>query len=190
MIERSLYSHYWMANVISYATRLNERSQASVRQIMQNARILSIWEETGFDVAIHIRHGDKGGEMPLVDNVHYARTLDFLRDFLPPNPKVFLATDDDTSVTFFQKRPDLQLFVIQHNSSDSAFHMAQVILADIWASVRSTYTIGTFDSNVDRWIRELQDVAGGRASSIFFEVGNQPCFSAVHCKIMNATFAI
>jgi hypothetical protein len=153
---------------------------------MRDSNVLSTWETTGFDIAIHIRHGDKIKEMNLIDDIHYSNVLDLVLSLCPENPTVFLASDDSQSYEFFRRRKDIRLFEIKNTFPDEQTYRAGLyVLADLQASMRSRFTIGTWGSNFDRWLRGLMDVVAERASSPFFEVGVQPCFSSAHCRRLN-----
>jgi hypothetical protein len=178
-----------MAHAISYFTRLNTRTESAVKKIMADAGVLKTWEKTGFDVAIHIRHGDKCSEMMLVDDPHYASTLNVIRKFHKGNLSVFLASDDPQSFKFFESQTGIQLYAIRtpwHGSYN--YQTALFYLADLWAGLNATFTIGTWKSNYDRWLRSLMDVVFGHASVPFLEVGNMTCFSAAHCKRLHRPF--
>jgi hypothetical protein len=185
LVEPSAYYHYWTAHAVSYVTRLNARTKTLMRDIMGSAGVLQPWETTGFDAAIHIRRGDKEREMELVNNSQYADVLDALRPILPPNPAVFLATEDLSALQFFRTQGGIRLFAIPYQSQYANYRSALFYLADLWACVKSKYVIGTWASNFDRWVMELKGVAAERASDVFFEAGRQPCFSAVHCLELN-----
>jgi hypothetical protein len=188
-IDPSAYDHYWTAHAIHYFTRLNNRTDTAVRRIMASAGVLKIWEETGFTVAIHIRHGDKRIEMTLIEDFHYATVLDLVRKLHTGNLSVFLASDDPESFKYLAERTGIRMYGIQTPYPEKDHYQAGLFyIADIYTAMRAKFTIGTWDSNYDRWLRELMDVAAGRASAPFFEVGKMPCFSAAHCQMLCRPF--
>jgi hypothetical protein len=148
---------------------------------MQEAGVLSIWQSAGFDVGIHVRHGDKHIEMPLIKDAHYMNVVNLLRRIEGRNLTVFLASGDDESIGFFRRQEGIQLYAIGRTGSD-AYLNTLYYLSNLWALTRSKYVIGTYSSNVDRWLRSLMNIATNHSSSIFFEVGYRECLSARHCQ--------
>jgi hypothetical protein len=186
IVEPTSYYYYWTAHAWAYMTRLNNRTEVLVRQIMNKSGILPIWETTGFDVAIHVRHGDKRREMALVGNEHYTNVLNLVQKLQPGNLTVFLASDDPQSFEFFARRKDIKLFAIRTPYLDELHYKSGLyVLADVWASMRTKFMIGTWTSNFDNWVKTLIDVVAGHASVPFFEVGQRPCFSSAHCKSLH-----
>jgi hypothetical protein len=189
IVEPTAYYHYWMAHSICYFTRLNNRTEIAVKQIMADAGVLKTWEETGFDVAMHIRHGDKGSDMVLIDDPDYASILDLIRKLHKDNLTVFLASDDPRSFQFFANQTGIQLYGIRTPwPGEYHYRSGLFYLADVWAAINAAFTIGTWKSHYDRWLRSLMDVAFGHSSVPFFEVGKMSCFSATHCKKLHRPF--
>jgi hypothetical protein len=183
LIDPTAYSHYWLMHAISYFTRLNNRTEIAVKQIMADAGVFKTWEKIGFDVALHIRHGDKRKEMILIDDSHYVNVLNLIRKFSKGNLTVFLASDDPRSFRFLSEQTGITMYGIRTPYPTNYHYQAGLFyLADLWTAMNATFTIGTWRSNYDRWLRALMDVAVGRASVPFFEVGKMPCFSAAHCR--------
>jgi hypothetical protein len=180
-VDPLAYARYWTDHSMAYLTRLNSRMEGWIEQRMRDTGVLSTWQTTGFDVGIHIRHGDKGLEMPLINDNHYMEVVKLLRKIEHRNLTVFLASGDDSSIKFFQNQTGIQLYVIPKTAPGQYLNTVYY-LSNLWALTRSKYVVGTYSSNVDRWLRALMNVAANHSSSIFFEVGYRPCFSARHCR--------
>jgi hypothetical protein len=183
LIDPTAYSHYWLVHAIAYFTRVNNRTDNAVKQIVPDSDVLKTWEKIGFDVAIHIRHGDKRKEMLLIDESHYAKVLNLIRKFYEADLTVFLASDDPRSFKFLAEQKGIKLHRIRTPyPSNYDYRAGLFYLADIWTAVKATFIIGTWKSNYDRWVRALMDVAVGRASGPSLEVGKMSYFSAAHCQ--------
>jgi hypothetical protein len=181
IVDPAFYKFFWGEYAMAFFTRPNSRTIGHMERLFRNAGFFDLWNTTGFDIAVHIRHGDKAREMQEVPTVHYANVVRLVRRLVGRNVSVFLATDDPSAVAFFQRLDGIEFYTIERPLGGAYFSMVYY-LADIWASAKSTYTIGTDLSNVDRWIRALIDVGVGRASNVFFEVTNRSCISTVHCR--------
>jgi hypothetical protein len=102
-VDPSAYARYWTDHSMAYLTRLNSRMEGLIEQRMRETGVLSIWNTKGFDVGIHIRHGDKNSEMPLVKDIHDMNGVKLLRKIEHRNLSVFLAFGDRQSIEFFRK---------------------------------------------------------------------------------------
>jgi hypothetical protein len=188
-VEPQAYARYWIDHAVSYLTRLNRDTIHMIEERMRGTAVLSTWETRGFDVTVHIRHGDKYREMPLVEDRHYMNVVEMLRQLEGRNLSVFLATDDPISVSFFRNQSGVQLYDIPRMGY-SNFMESIYYLSNLWALTRCKFTVGTYSSNVDRWLRGLMNVVSNTSSSLFFEVGWRPCLSVTHCRAAGLPYPV
>jgi hypothetical protein len=185
VVDPQAFLRYWWDHALAYCTRLNLKTRALIDEQME--AIGDHWNTGGFDVAIHIRHGDKASEMELVDDINYLRVVELLRKLEGRNLTVYLATDDPASFEFFQRQTGIAVFG-SRSTSHELFDRSINYLRDIVAPSRAKYQIGTYGSNGDRWMKALATVNGQRSSNLFFEVGYARCLSVAHCRAVNLPF--
>ena len=143
-----------------------------------------------FDVSVHVRHGDKWDEMTLVDDHHYVNVVRLIRKILGRDVSVFLLTDDEFTVEAFHRVEGIQLFHLKYPYREYNYQetfrtlgtkAVLYALADIWIACHARRHVGTFQSNVDRAIVEVNAVQFAMASELYFEI-ERPCVSAAHCR--------
>jgi hypothetical protein len=188
---------HWTAQVVGYVFRLNAWAQSDIQTKMKQAGIpASRLRPNGFDVAVHIRHGDKRHEMTLVSNGEFVRALRVVEKVIARRLSVFLLTDDDISVRTFRALPGIDLYYLRYpyrgaNNYEalSRFGTKAVMyaLADVWISCHAAWQIGTWMSHIDRMILEMKSVVFGRTSDLSIEM-ERPCLSVAHCHSLNSSF--
>jgi hypothetical protein len=182
---------HWFAQCFSYIFQPNEWMIGQIFKKMDEAHVpRSKLSAGGFDVAVHIRHGDKWDEMTLIDDSHYVNVLMLIKKMLNRSISVFLMTDDEDSVTHFHQIPGIDVWHLnypyrQYNSQEELRTLGTkavlYVIADIWIACHANMHIGTFQSNVDRAIIELKGTSFPAASMLSFEM-ERKCVSAAHCR--------
>jgi hypothetical protein len=104
---------FWKAQVMTYQSRLNNRTRDFIRQGLIDSGIpAELWRPGGFDIGIQIRHSDQD-EWRQVSDAEYRDVLMIAKKILGRDPIVFLATDDPTSVTYFQSLPGMKVYAFK-----------------------------------------------------------------------------
>ncbi|HAV11940.1 MAG TPA: hypothetical protein DCX06_00380 [Opitutae bacterium] len=112
-------------------------------------------------VTLHIREGDKYREAVLPNYNKYKATADaYLKKH--PNAKIFLASDSDTAINYFQQRygPRLITSTATRSSGRKGVHrmrndgtkIGNEIVFDAECLSRGTHFIGLDESNVFQWV--------------------------------------
>jgi hypothetical protein len=196
-IDPRAYSWHWMAQVLGYVFRLNDWAMSEIRKYAATAGIdEKQLRSRAFDISVHIRHGDKGSEMVLIDDEEYVKAVKMIQSMLNRRVSVFLLTDDVRSLRKFKFVWGIDLYYLKYpyrifNAHEKlrAFGAKAAIyaLADVWIACHANWHIGTWMSHIDRMILELKAVSFGMASVPVLEL-EQNCVSAAHCHALNYTF--
>jgi hypothetical protein len=196
-IDPRAYPWHWVAQVLGYVFRLNEWAMSEVINYATEAKIpQSLLRPGGFDIAVHIRHGDKYEEMTLIHDDEYIRTVKMVKRMLNRNVSVFLLTDDTNSVRSFEGVSGIQLYYLHYpyreynryeTLRDFGAKAAMYALADVWIAAHANWQIGTWMSGIDRMILELKAVSFGLASKPMLEL-ERSCVSATHCHALHYDF--
>jgi hypothetical protein len=196
-VDPGAYAWHWTAQVIGYVFRLNAWAISEITSKMDEAHL----DHTGlkpasFDIAVHIRHGDKHYEMNLVPDQSYLLTVKLIEKLLGRKVSVFLLTDDERSVRSFEAVEGIKLSYLRCPYRHARDHgilrgygtkAVMYALSDILIACHATWQIGTWASHVDRLILELKSVQFGKASELSLEL-ERCCYSAAHCQSVGHSF--
>jgi hypothetical protein len=201
MLQDSMIAHdpyafawFWKAQLVGYQCRLNNRTRDFIRRAMSDSEIpVELWRPNGFDIAMHVRHSDLR-ESRLVNDSEYASVLSLARRLIGRDPIVFLATDDENSLQFFQSLPGMKVYAFrgierEKWKDDISRGRAGDIstlwaLADIEMIAQASIVVGSHLSNLVRVAMELGATRYGLASRLFMEVGELECVSMAHCDYL------
>jgi hypothetical protein len=186
------FSWFWKAQVMGYLCRTKERVRQFIEQAFRDSDIpLELYRPNGIDVGVHVRHSDRV-EPRSTSNEEYAAMVYTARKLLGRNPTVFLATDDQGSVTYFKSLPGMTVYTFNGPNrnkwkDDESRNQAGDISslwawADVEAMAQCNILIGGFLSNFMRVPMELRATRYGLASNLFMEAGELPCVSMSHCE--------
>jgi hypothetical protein len=184
---------FWKAQVVSFQCRLNNRSRTWIEDQMTRSGIpLEMFRPGGFDVSIHIRHTD--AEWRKISNEEYASVLSMVRRIFDRDLNVFLASDDPHALSFFKNLSGIRVYHLQGAARDEwqndtgrmkSGGLARLFaLADFMLMAQANVVIGTFLSNVIRFVMELRGAQLGMASNLLLEVGQVDCVSMTHCEYL------
>jgi hypothetical protein len=198
VIHPAAYCWYWKAMVIQYLCRMNPRMLQSLTQFIREAGLpFKSYEETHFDISIHVRGGDKQKEAKPAPARYYIRTVDTIRKMLGRRVSVFLCTDQQHVVEEMRRAEGIDLYVLNdpHRDYNSWLLLRRFgdrvglyTVADVMCAVKSDYLLGTWSSNFERLITELRSTTFKLASKPFVEVGRASCISTAHCELLGKHF--
>jgi hypothetical protein len=128
--------------------------------------------------------------MTTSDGIHYIQICALIHKLLGRRISVFLLTGDPGTVTSFRNIPWMDTYWLHSpypiHPRDSAAALRYI--SNLRFAVLSTFYIGTFQSNVDRLLLEIQAVSYNGPAHLFLEAGQNRCFSAAHCKMMGSHY--
>jgi hypothetical protein len=167
--------YWWRAQSAAYLLRLNARTSNHLTQqrkwLAEHGVIPMPLPPNTF--SCHVRHSNKGIEMPLLDFATYGeavrRTADAQRIL---NPYVFVSTEDPKVVDDARMTFGARALVVPYNRTNPSSleaHMAGGAnetlhgLLNLWISLESTYFIGQHGSNWNRLIDELRRIWPGES---------------------------
>ena len=141
-----------------------------------------------YDISLHIRHGDKGSEMKLIDADVYKEAIKILTSLgMKKNYTVYVNADDQESVDIIHTLP---YDVASFNQSRSNYGYNENIkkklsglesFANLYNQIRADHCVGTIGSNWNRLIYELKSTVGMKSDGFILEVGDTNCMSVSHC---------
>ena len=165
--------YWWRAQAAAYLLRLNVRTSNELtlrrRWLAEHAIVPLPLPANTF--SCHVRHSDKGREMPLFDFVTYANAVHRQADaHRILNPHVFVSTEDPKVVDDARMTFGTRALVVPYertNPPTLTAHMAGGAnetlhgLLNLWISLEATYFVGQLGSNWNRLVDELRRVWPG-----------------------------
>ncbi len=183
---------YWRVQGVTFITRLNERTVNWIQKYeKENCKEC----KNEYDISLHIRHGDKGSEMKLIDADVYKEAIKILTSLgMKKNYTVYVNADDQESVDIIHTLP---YDVASFNQSRSNYGYNENIkkklsglesFANLYNQIRADHCVGTIGSNWNRLIYALKDTVGMKSDGYLLDIGFDRCLSFSHCKINNKLF--
>jgi hypothetical protein len=138
--------------------------------------------------------------MRLVPTDHYIQMVKWVQRLLQKNISVFVATDDQRAIRMFRsfaEESGIELFILKYPYRTESYYprlakrgvaAAVYAIADVYLCAMGNWFMGTFQSNIDRWIMEVRSAQLGLASHPYFEVGGEPCVTTAQCMLINRRF--
>ena len=166
---------YWFIQASAFITRLNERTVNWIREYeKQHCKECKI----EYDISTHIRHGDKGSEMKLIDVDVYKEAIKIITSLgMKKNYTVYVNADDQESVDAIHSLPyDVASFnQSRHNygvsQNKNVKNVGLISFANLYNQIRADHSVGTIRSNWNRLIYELKLTVGMKSDGFILEVG-------------------
>ncbi|OHS98899.1 hypothetical protein TRFO_34767 [Tritrichomonas foetus] len=187
-----VYLFYSTSQILAYLLRPNQRLLKWMDDFVLNNSLNIDTHYNKIDVAMHIRHGDKGSEMKLVPTMDYVKALKVIQKIEKrKNLTVYVTTEDHNAVKELKdKVKDATIvFYDQHrenggynNFKRNGEYITLVTMMNLREVLRAKYYIGTERSCWGYMAYMLRQTAGFHFSDQFFEVGQQKCISVCHCR--------
>ena len=166
---------YWRIQGATFITRLNERTVNWIREYeKENCKGC----KNEYDISTHIRHGDKGSEMKLIDADVYKEAIKIITSLgMKKNYTVYVNADDQESVDVIHTLPyDVASFnqsrhnygVIQNKDEKN---VGLISFANLYNQIRADHSVGTIHSNWCQLIYELKLTVGMKSDGFILEVG-------------------
>ena len=143
-----------------------------------------------YDISSHIRHGDKGSEMKLIDADVYKEAIKIITSLgMKKNYTIFVNGDDQESVDAIHS---LSYDVASFNQGRYNYGVSQnknvknvglISFANLYNQIRADHSVGTIGSNWNRLIYELKSTVGMKSDGFILEVGREGCISYAHCLL-------
>lgn len=193
-IPKDLAYYYWRLCATSYFYRENKLAKQWVDELEEDYLINPV---DHYDVSIHLRHGEKSSEMKLVDGAECMGIIKIIKKLLNKDRlNIFVSSEDRSVIDWFLRNTNESItyfnFQLENFFPEQYTSLASVLvpqmLANMKHSIFATYVIGTIGSNWNRLLLELRYTNAGYANNYFFEVGNHPCVSLVHCNFLKKQF--
>ncbi|KAK8840271.1 hypothetical protein M9Y10_030825 [Tritrichomonas musculus] len=193
-IPEDLSYFYWRLCSTAYLYRVNEVARKWVKEIEEDFLVNPV---DNYDVSVHVRRGDKGAEMTLVDGNDCMVALKMIKKILNKDRlNVFLSSEDQNIIDWFLHQTNESItyfdFQLDNLGFEESMTLGSVLvpqmLANIKHSLFSTFVIGTIGSNWNRLLLELRMTTAGYANNYFFEIGDHECVSLEHCKFKEMNF--
>ncbi|OHT04002.1 hypothetical protein TRFO_28603 [Tritrichomonas foetus] len=192
-VPKKYYHLYWDIYSSLYIMRFNKKTTDWMKEYRSKALVNPL---DCYDISIHVRHGDKHYEMPLINDANYLAPIKIIQRLLGREPTIFLSTEDHRTINFFLKHNNsYKISYYNYERANEGFIQLESRGSDIslisWANfVESTHCafhIGTYGSNWNRLIFEIQ--RGEHALNLesnkcvnnnlhwlpYFEVGDWAC---------------
>ncbi len=177
---------YWRIQGATFVTRLNERTVNWIREYEKESCKDC---KNEYDISTHIRHGDKGSEMRLIDADVYKEAIKIITSLgMKKNYTVYVNADDQESVDVIHSLPyDIASFNqsrhnFGYNENKLEKHVGLISFANLYNQVRADHIVGTIGSNWVRLIYELKSTVGMKSDGFILEVGRVLCISSSHCS--------
>jgi len=187
--------YMWRAQSVAFLARLNDAALEQIRGWRFRSGPVhphSAPFPPGV-ISAHIRHGDKGTEMPLIPTEKYFEAAEQLRWSHPSflQRKIFVSTDDPNAIEWIRKNrtsPFLQWEVWWNNLERKAttkffWHLEGLVtprgqlcrrhLLELLMALECDAWIGTRSSNWNRLIDELRCIWVPKCSHPYLEVGRK-----------------
>lgn len=187
---KSLYYFYWRIQAAYFMVHFNNITKRLIDDFRKKHLINP---KSQYDVSLHIRHGDKHREMPLIKTDFYLYPLEILFKLFNRRLSVFISSDDQSAVNFFdsidKKKFDISYFDFQRQKNgynlkrlSNGFNNSIQSFSNLIESINSHYLIGTLQSNWNRLILELRLQYQPEMELPYFEVGGIRCVTPIQCK--------
>ncbi len=166
---------YWTIQAEAFITRLNERTVNWIREYeKENCKGC----KNEYDISSHIRHGDKGSEMKLIDADVYKEAIKIITSLgMKKNYTIYVNADDQESVDAIHS---LSCDVASFNQGRYNYGVSQnknvknvglISFANLYNQIRADHSVGTIGSNWNRLIYELKLTVGMKSDGFILEVG-------------------
>lgn len=154
-LPRKLARRLWM---------LNEETRTGMREVLRQAGVL----EGGEYVGVHVRRGDKRKETPNIPIEKYAEAVRMLSGWDEP---VFMSSDDGAAVTELRALlPGRRVLAVSGSSARTGHDQVEMnrrylkrnygrvveLLAEVEALAEARVFVGTFSSNLGRFVHVLR----------------------------------
>ncbi|OHT15390.1 hypothetical protein TRFO_14146 [Tritrichomonas foetus] len=187
---------YTTAQIYTYLMRPNKRLLKWMDDYVKNDSLHTDTRYNKIDVAMHVRHGDKGSEMKLVPTMDYVKALRIIQRIENrKNLTVYVTSEDHNAIKDLKEKvKDCTILYYNQKRANGGFkqfrndgeYLTLVTMMNLREAIRSKYYIGTEKSNWGYMVHLLRQTAGFHFSDLFFEVGEDYCLSVCHCKMMKA----
>ena len=175
--ERSTF--WFRSQAIAFIVRPNSRTLNHIRQRKQQQSWTQVPPGT---ISIHIRHGDKGIEMPLAPDADYlAKAEELVTQDSRLQRIIFLSTEDPASIEYFKHLQNWTILTLQVPRPDvqtSPLDFARQIgtdvemlnsLVNLDLALECSAWVGTIKSNWNRLIEELRSTVRCKAQYAYID---------------------
>ena len=145
---------YWRMQTNFFLVRFNPAFNKLIEEF-KNKTLIN--EKKTYDVSICIRHGDKSGEMELINTSDYTYPLELLSKLFNRKLSVFVTSDDQNAIDYFCKinsmKFDISYFRFNRSidgfniNNNNKFNTAIQSFAELMQSIKANYLVGTLRSN-------------------------------------------
>ena len=172
---------YFRAQAVAYIVRPTGRTLAEIERRKQLQGWVGVPDGA---ISVHVRHGDKGIEMPLApDNEYALKAEQLIAEYPDLRRVIFLSTEDAKSVEFFKQYSNWTVLSLDvprpdHDSVVGVTAYAQQIGADeemlnslvnLDLALECSAWVGTIASNWDRLIEELRSTVRCKAQMPYID---------------------
>ena len=183
-IRPEKYFYWWRAVSAPYIVRPNERTLQAIKE--RKAIIFPQGSIPRGSISVHVRHGDKGIESPLVEDSQYVKTVEELLESAPATlaltRSIFLTTEDADTIKHFDKLQGYSIMytdVERYTSRElSPMAFAGMVgkanemlnsLVSLDLALKCDAFVGTLTSNWSRLIDELRATARCKAACPYMD---------------------
>jgi hypothetical protein len=151
---------WWKSVAAAYVLRVNPAIHPAAAEIRRWQRPASWPQDPAVKVAtMHVRHGDKATENPLIPFEHYILEL---RKYFPDVKHVQVITNDADVEEKYAAFPDITFLELDRLDSDIA------IYRDFYVLAMGDVLVGTYTSNFGQMALHLSLMRTGFCSSLLF----------------------
>ena len=174
----SLY-FWWRAQGLACIVRPTARTLAGIKTAQEQQSWTSMPDGA---ISVHVRHGNKGTEMPLLpDETYLALAEDLVRESPGLNRVIYLSSEDPQSVAFFTAldtwtvltvnatRPEGAVDASEYARSVGADQEVLKTLVDLDFALQCFGWVGTIESNWGRMIEELRSTIRCKAQGPYID---------------------
>jgi hypothetical protein len=187
-IDWSKRHYWWRAQSVAYIVRPNVHTLAEIA--VRKRRVFTGQSIAPGTVSVHVRHGDKWVESPLIqDEVYLARAREVVgrgkggRTISVPPRRLFLSTEDPATVEFFSRQPDwlVQYTKVPRKPDPAKSTMTYVMneiggyeemlnsLVNLDLALECDAFVGTLSSNWCRLIDEMRATVRCKAHAPYLD---------------------
>lgn len=177
-IDRGTF--WFRAQAVAFIVRPNTRTLNQIRSRKQQQSWTVVPSGT---ISVHIRHGDKGIEMPLAPDAKYLwKAEELLTRDSRLQRTIFLSTEDSASVMYFKQLKNWTVLTLQvprpTDNQTSPVNFARQIgtdqemlnsLVNLDLALDCSAWVGTIQSNWNRLIEELRSTVRCKAQFAYID---------------------
>lgn len=192
LISEEYYEWYWTVAASTYLMRLNKNTIEWLDSF-ESKNVVN--PKPFYDLAVHVRHGDKYKEMKLINAKNYFPAIQIYSKIFGKKLdeiNVFVSTEDPDVINWFINQSGCSVSYVKYARNNPNLrsmvkmgdNLALISLANLRLSLRTNVRVDTMASNWNRLIFELMQTTTENAEAMVFEMGIMSSLTAEHYTLL------